>query len=186
MTPPRWRARRSASAASTCTSATCRALVQACGDHPSIRRLVVRSSADVYAPPRGTTSLVDEDAPLDFTATAERDLVEADTIVATRRPGPLEVTILRCAELTVEAVGLLSALRNNVTRINAIAEEITRLEERADALNEDGIKALFLKHRGGDAMAFITGNEIYDHLEKVVDRFEDVANRISGIVLEQV
>ena len=36
------------------------------------------------------------------------------------------------------------------------------------------------------AMAFIVGNEIYDHLEKVVDRFEDVANRISGIVIEQV
>ena len=30
--------------------------------------------------------------------------------------------ILRCAELTVEAVGLLDALRNNVIRINAIAE----------------------------------------------------------------
>ena len=38
----------------------------------------------------------------------------------------------------------------------------------------------------GDTMAFIVGNEIYDHLEKVVDRFEDVANRISGIVIEQV
>ena len=35
-------------------------------------------------------------------------------------------------------------------------------------------------------MDFIVGNEIYDHLEKVVDRFEDVANRISGIVVEQV
>jgi uncharacterized protein Yka (UPF0111/DUF47 family) len=35
-------------------------------------------------------------------------------------------------------------------------------------------------------MDFIIGNEIYDHLEKVVDRFEDVANRISGIVIEQV
>ena len=94
--------------------------------------------------------------------------------------------ILRCAELTVEAVGLLGALRDNVTRINAIAEEITRLEEQADDLNDQGIKALYLKHKGGDAMAFIVGNEIYDHLEKVVDRFEDVANRISGIVIEQV
>ena len=27
--------------------------------------------------------------------------------------------------------------------------------------------------------------EIFDHLEKVMDRFEDVANRISGIVIEQ-
>jgi predicted phosphate transport protein (TIGR00153 family) len=94
--------------------------------------------------------------------------------------------ILRCAELTVEAVGLLSALRDNVSRINAISEEITRLEEQADELNDQGIKALYLKHKGGDVMAFIVRNEIYDHLEKVVDRFEDVANRISAIVIEQV
>ena len=33
---------------------------------------------------------------------------------------------------------------------------------------------------------FIVGSEIYDHLEKVVDRFEDVANEISGIVIEHV
>ena len=94
--------------------------------------------------------------------------------------------ILRCAELTVEAVGLLSALRSNVTRISAIAEEITRLEEQADDLNDAGIKALYQRHKDGNAMAFIVGAEIYDHLEKVVDRLEDVANRISGIVIEQV
>ena len=35
-------------------------------------------------------------------------------------------------------------------------------------------------------MGFIIGSEIYDHLEKVVDRFEDVANEISGIVIEHV
>ena len=94
--------------------------------------------------------------------------------------------ILRCAELTVEAVALLGSMRENAGRINAITEEITRLEEQADELNDQGIKALFLKNRDGNAMAFIVGNEIYDHLEKVVDRFEDVANRISGIVIEQV
>ncbi len=35
-------------------------------------------------------------------------------------------------------------------------------------------------------MAFIAGSEIYDHLEKVVDRFDDVANEIQGIVIEHV
>jgi hypothetical protein len=94
--------------------------------------------------------------------------------------------ILRCAELTVEAVGLLSSMQENAGRINAITEEITRLEEQADELNDQGIKALYKKHKGGDAMGFIVGNEIYDHLEKVVDRFEDVANKISGIIIEQV
>ena len=94
--------------------------------------------------------------------------------------------ILRCAELTVEAVGLLGSMRDSQARINAITEEITRLEEQADELNDQGIKALYHKHKGGDAMGFIVGNEIYDHLEKVVDRFEDVANRMSGILIEQV
>jgi len=35
-------------------------------------------------------------------------------------------------------------------------------------------------------MTFIVGSEIYDHLEKVVDRFEDVANRISGVLIEHL
>ena len=68
--------------------------------------------------------------------------------------------------------------------VRHMTEEITRLEEQADELNDQGIKALFLRSRSGNAMDFIIGNEIYDHLEKVVDRFEDVANRISGIVIE--
>ena len=32
----------------------------------------------------------------------------------------------------------------------------------------------------------MVGAEIYEHLEKVVDRFDDVANEINGIVIEQV
>ena len=35
-------------------------------------------------------------------------------------------------------------------------------------------------------MDFIVGADILDHLEKVIDRFEDVANGISGILIEQL
>ncbi len=35
-------------------------------------------------------------------------------------------------------------------------------------------------------MAFLVGSELYGHLEKVMDRFEDVANQISSIVVEHV
>jgi predicted phosphate transport protein (TIGR00153 family) len=94
--------------------------------------------------------------------------------------------ILQAAKLTVEAVGLLGSLRENSGRLNAITEEIVRLEDDADTLNDNGIKALFQRHRDGNAMSYIIGVEIYDHLEKVMDRFEDVANRVSGIVIEQV
>jgi uncharacterized protein len=30
-------------------------------------------------------------------------------------------------------------------------------------------------------MAFIVGSEIYEHLDKVLDRSEDVANQVSAI-----
>jgi uncharacterized protein len=32
----------------------------------------------------------------------------------------------------------------------------------------------------------VIGQEIFDHLEAVVDRFDDVANEIQSIVIEQV
>jgi hypothetical protein len=34
-------------------------------------------------------------------------------------------------------------------------------------------------------MNFIIGSELYDHLEKVVDRIEDVSNEINSIVIDQ-
>ena len=94
--------------------------------------------------------------------------------------------ILQAAKLTLDAVGLLGGLRDNAARLNAITEEIIRLEDDADTLNDTGIRNLFCKHREGNAMSYIIGVEIFVHLEKVMDRFEDVANRISGIVIEHM
>ncbi|CAL8972626.1 DUF47 family protein [Rhodoplanes serenus] len=94
--------------------------------------------------------------------------------------------ILQAAELTRRVVPLLRTIDKNVAAINTLTEEITRIEERADQLHDHGRKALFQAHRQSDPMAFIVGIEVYSHLEKVVDRFEDVANKISDIVVEQV
>ena len=35
-------------------------------------------------------------------------------------------------------------------------------------------------------MDFVRGEEIYDHLEKSVDRFDDIANQVQDIVIEHV
>ena len=35
-------------------------------------------------------------------------------------------------------------------------------------------------------MAFIVGSEVYDHLEKVLDKFERVANQVNAIVIEHL
>lgn len=93
--------------------------------------------------------------------------------------------IIQAARLVAEAIPLLAKVGANAVRLNAIAEEVMRVEGRADDLHEQGLKDLFKRGRG-DAMAYLIGSEIYGQLEKVVDRFEDVANEISGIVIENV
>jgi len=94
--------------------------------------------------------------------------------------------IVEAARLVAEAIPLLAKVGQNVHRLTAIAEEVVRVEERSDELHERGLKDLYRRHGKADAMAYFVGSEIYGQLEKVVDRFEDVASEISGIVIENV
>ena len=94
--------------------------------------------------------------------------------------------ILVSARRTAEAVALLGEMKRNVAPLQAFAEEIRQLEERADDVHQQGLKALFQRSRSSDPMLFIVGQEVYDHLESVMDRFEDVANGISGILIENL
>jgi predicted phosphate transport protein (TIGR00153 family) len=94
--------------------------------------------------------------------------------------------LVECANLVGRALPLLQSIGSNVSMLTAITEELTKLEGRVDDLHDIGLKELFLKHRDANAMDFIVGAEIYDHLEKVADRFDDVANEINSIVIEQV
>ena len=94
--------------------------------------------------------------------------------------------LVDCSELVSRALPLLQSIGHNVAAITAITEELTKLEGRVDDLHDIGLRELFLKHRNANTMDFIVGAEIYDHLEKVADRFDDVANEISSIMIEQV
>jgi predicted phosphate transport protein (TIGR00153 family) len=98
--------------------------------------------------------------------------------------------ILQAAKLVQEAVPLLSAMGKNAARLNQLTEHIIRIEENADQLHDQGRKALFVASRQNGAadraMDFLVGTEIYDHLEKVVDRFEDVSNKINALVIDHL
>ncbi len=100
--------------------------------------------------------------------------------------GQMAEAIVECAHLVQEALPLLRSISREVGRLTTITEKITQIEGRADELHDAGLKELYRKHEKADAMPFIIGSEIYDHLEKVVDRFDDVANELHGIVIEHV
>ncbi len=95
-------------------------------------------------------------------------------------------TIVRCARLVEEGVGLLRSLNAEAARISAITEQLSALEGHADEMHDKGLHDLYRANVGKSGLAFFVGNEVYDHLEKVVDRFDDVANVMHGIVIEHV
>src|SRR3954462_5634168 len=94
--------------------------------------------------------------------------------------------LVECSNLVGKALPLLQAIGDNVPMITAMPEEMTKVEGRVDGLHDIGLKELFLKHRNANTMYFIVGAEIYDHLKKVANRFDDVANEINSIMIEQV
>jgi UDP-glucose 4-epimerase len=79
-----------------------RELLLRCTDHPTVRRFVYRSFAEVYELERSNADLLDEEAALDFEPSAPqwlRDRIEADLLVCAHFGGPLQIAVLRCAEI---------------------------------------------------------------------------------------
>ena len=95
-------------------------------------------------------------------------------------------TIVKCAELMKEALPLLQSISAEAGHISELTAQISALEGKADDLHDDGLRELYKANIGKSGLEFYVGNEIYDHLEKVVDRFDDVANVMHGIVIEHV
>jgi len=88
------------------------------------------------------------------------------------------------ARKVAEAVPLLRNIGRNNVRLHELTEAIVALEGQADERYDSGLKTLFEAHGKDRAMDFFVGREIYIHLEKVLDRFEDVADEIEGIVID--
>lgn len=93
-------------------------------------------------------------------------------------------SMTEAAAVTVEAMQLLRDVARNGARLHQLTERLVQLEGEADAMHERGLKRLFERYQGGDAMQFVVEREIYKHLEKISDAFEDVANEIDGIVID--
>jgi len=94
--------------------------------------------------------------------------------------------IVASAALVAEAMPLLQSISNQVARLSAISEELSQLEGRSEEIHDNGVRELYQQHGASDVMAFVTGSEVYHNLEQVVDRFDDIADEISSVVLDHV
>ncbi|GAA4037245.1 hypothetical protein GCM10022281_17370 [Sphingomonas rosea] len=94
--------------------------------------------------------------------------------------------IIDSGRLVAEALPLLRDVGANATRLHELTERLVRMEGHADELHRAGLKSAFQRF-GSDpagAMRFTVRREIFKHLERIVDAFEDVANEIDGIVID--
>ncbi len=86
-----------------------RQILALCERHPTIRRLVYRSFAEVYQIQADLPAFIEEDHPLNLAGGAPqwiRDRVEADlTVCATMGLSRLRIQVLRCAEVLAPGCG---------------------------------------------------------------------------------
>ena len=88
------------------------------------------------------------------------------------------------ARLVLEAIPLMRNVGRNAARLHEITEAIVELEGRADALHDDGLAALYERLGDDHPTRFFVGRELYRFVERVLDRFQDVADEIQGIVID--
>ena len=86
-----------------------------------------------------------------------------------------------CCEKVLACVSLLDNM-NNAREMLSICAEIDRLESDADHVMRAAMSKLFREE--GDVRNLIKLKAIYELLETVTDRCEDVANIIEGIIVE--
>jgi len=90
----------------------------------------------------------------------------------------------KCCERVQHAVSLLPKISQPATAEAAIktCEEIDKLESDADRVMRSAMSKLFREEK--DVRELIKLKAIYELLESISDRCEDVANLIEGVVLE--
>ena len=114
-----------------------------------------------------------------------QDTAESMVLYDIRRTTPDAQQLAQICQMTCDrvktAVGLLSALRQSEAIMKTCAE-IDRLESDADRVMRAALSRLFRDE--ADVKQLIKLRSIYELLELITDRCEDVANIIEGIVLE--
>lgn len=96
----------------------------------------------------------------------------------------LAAIIVDAARLTAEAMPLLRDVARNGKRLHELTERLVRMEGHSDEIYAAGLKKAFQSSNGDNTLDFLVAREVYKHLERIVDAFEDVAHEIDGIVID--
>ncbi len=95
--------------------------------------------------------------------------------------GKLSTVIVACTKEVAKQLPNLRQ-RRTMSRVEGGVIEIHRLENDADALLREGVKDLF--HSPHDPTEVIAWSRIYENMELVTDKCEDIADVLRGLVIK--
>jgi len=114
-----------------------------------------------------------------------QDVAESVALYDLRRVTPEAKQLAEICQMCCDRVQATIALLTDLKRSDAIlkcCEEIDRLESDADRVMRSAISKLFREE--SDLKQVMKLRVVYELLESITDRCEDVANIVEGIVLE--
>ena len=114
-----------------------------------------------------------------------QDVAESIALYDLRKVTPEAKQLAEICQMCCDRVQAIIALLPDLSRSEAIfkcSDEIDRLESDADRVMRSAMSRLFREEQ--DVRELIKLKEIYELLEAITDRCEDVANLAEGISLE--
>ena len=88
------------------------------------------------------------------------------------------------ADVLLELMPLLGSIARNAERIDHLCGRLSDLEDEADDILRGALQSLIAEKP--DMIAFLGRRELYEMLEAVTDRCDDVGDLVAGITLDQV
>jgi predicted phosphate transport protein (TIGR00153 family) len=165
-----------------------REVIERENDADEITREMLRTVRETFLTPfdRGAiTSLIGsmDDAIDEMQATVQAiDLYEVTSFEPEMKD--MAAIVVDAARLCAEAMPLLRDVAKNGKRLHELTERMVRMEGHSDEIHRNGLKRSFTEMGPVDPLQFSVQREIYKHLERISDAFEDVANEIDGIVID--
>jgi len=157
-------------------------------DADNIIREMLRTVRDTFLTPfdrSAITSLIGSmDDAIDEMQAAVQAIDLYEVTAFEQEMKDMAAIIVDAARLTAEAMPLLRDVGRNGARLHELTERLVRMESHADEIHAAGLKKAYKEHGPNDPLRFAVDRELYKHLERIVDAFEDVANEIDGIVID--
>jgi predicted phosphate transport protein (TIGR00153 family) len=157
-------------------------------DADNVTRDVLQDVRRIFVTPFDRSAITDlvgkmDDSIDEMNKTASAiDLYEVTSFEPQMRD--MAAVIVEASGVIVEAMPLLRNVGRNAARLHELTGRLIALEGQADEMHAAGLKAIYRGRGANNTIDFVVGREIFNHLERIVDRFEDVANEIQGLVID--